>query len=185
MKDFTRPFPLFSLCGLNCGLCPLHHTTRGCPGCGGGAGHQSCAIVRCSRQQGQVEYCFLCPHYPCARYDEATAFDSFVPHRNMRADAKRAQAMGLPAYYAELTQKKALLGVLLTSYNDGRRKTFFCTAVNLLSLADVESVCRCLQQAGASSLPIKERAALAVRLFQTLATEKGVDLQLHRKPRRT
>jgi hypothetical protein len=37
MKDFKRLYPLFSLCGLNCGLCPMHLDNY-CPGCGGGAG---------------------------------------------------------------------------------------------------------------------------------------------------
>lgn len=33
MKDFNRSYPLFSLCGLNCGLCSMHIDNY-CPGCG-------------------------------------------------------------------------------------------------------------------------------------------------------
>ena len=58
MKHYRRADPSFSLCGLHCGLCPIHHMERGCPGCGGGAGHQSCGIIRCSLEHGAPEYCF-------------------------------------------------------------------------------------------------------------------------------
>ena len=53
MKDFLRQEPLFSLCGLNCGLCTMHLGGH-CPGCGGGAGNQSCSLARCSLQHGGV-----------------------------------------------------------------------------------------------------------------------------------
>ena len=58
MKGFKRNNQLLSLCGLNCGLCPMHIDGY-CPGCGGGAGNQSCRIARCSLEhdlgiQGRV-----------------------------------------------------------------------------------------------------------------------------------
>ena len=55
MKDFLRQEPLFSLCGLNCGLCTMHLGGH-CPGCGGGAGNQSCSLARCS---SSTAGCFL------------------------------------------------------------------------------------------------------------------------------
>ena len=48
MRNYRRSDPAFSLCGLCCALCPMHRMERGCPGCGGGAGHQSCAVIRCA-----------------------------------------------------------------------------------------------------------------------------------------
>ena len=50
MKGFEREDQLFSLCGLNCGLCSMHLGGY-CPGCGGGAGNQACAIARCAMQK--------------------------------------------------------------------------------------------------------------------------------------
>lgn len=60
MKGFTRREPLFSLCGLKCGLCRMHLGGY-CPGCGGGEGNQSCAIARCSLEHGGPEFCWDCP----------------------------------------------------------------------------------------------------------------------------
>ena len=39
MKGFIRSDRLFSLCGLNCGLCTMR-LGGCCPGCGGGEGNQ-------------------------------------------------------------------------------------------------------------------------------------------------
>ena len=64
MKGFKRQNQLFSLCGLNCGLCPMF-LNKNCPGCGGGEGNQACKIARCSIEHGGVEYCFQCSEYPC------------------------------------------------------------------------------------------------------------------------
>ena len=72
MKDFRRDNLLFSLCGLNCGLCPMN-LNQHCPGCGGGEGNQSCSLAKCSLQHENVEYCFQCKHYPCEKYDNIDA----------------------------------------------------------------------------------------------------------------
>lgn len=72
--------------------------------------------------------------FPCERLRNAAEFDSFVPHRNSIADLERARDLGLSACRAEQAQKEAILQELLTRYNDGRRKSLFCTAVCLLEL---------------------------------------------------
>lgn len=100
MKGFTREHTEFSLCGLACLLCPMQ-VGGYCPGCGGGSGNQSCAIARCSLEQGGPEFCSGCAAYPCARYDEFDAADSFVPHSRRAADLARAGEMGLDAWLAE------------------------------------------------------------------------------------
>ena len=94
MQGFNRAEPLFSLCGLQCALCPMHLDGH-CPGCGGGAGNQSCAIARCSLEQGGVAFCTQCARYPCERYDGFDACDSFVPHQTRQRDLDHLQAVGL------------------------------------------------------------------------------------------
>ena len=96
MKDYQRQYPSFSLCGLFCGLCPIHHMENGCPGCGGGDGHQPCAVIRCGREHGGPEFCCDCPAYPCERYLEPPLYDQLLPSRNARRDLDRLKAEGLP-----------------------------------------------------------------------------------------
>lgn len=80
-----------------------------CPGCGSGAGNQSCAIAKCSFLHDKVEYCFICPEYPCHRYEGIDGYDSFVTHRRQLKDNERAQEIGIEAYNEEQAQKRKIL----------------------------------------------------------------------------
>ena len=184
MKGFTREEIRFSLCGLNCALCSMHLGGY-CPGCGGGVGNQSCAIAKCSLEHGGVPFCWECPEYPCSRYEGFDDGDSFVPHRNRQQDIAQAREVGLEAYLAQLEEKQAILEKLLAHYNDGRRKTFFNTAVYLLPPEDLQSVMAVLD--GRPELevqPIKERALAAVELLQKAADRRGISLKLNKKLKR-
>ena len=139
MKDFVREHPLFSLCGLNCGLCTMHLGGH-CPGCGGGEGNQSCAIARCSQQHGGVAYCWQCGEFPCRRFGEADAYDSFVPCRGRHKDIERARRIGEAAYLAELDEKIRILQFLLDGFNDGRKKSFYCAAMCFLDLEEIRTI---------------------------------------------
>lgn len=182
MKEARRAYPEFSLCGLNCGLCPMYHISEEshCTGCGG-EGRPSCAILRCSEQHGEVAFCSLCAEYPCSRYREDDPYDSFLTKRNVRRDLELLRDEGLASYQVMLDEKIALLKFLLANYNDGRRKTFFCTAVNLLPLADCQEVAAQLAAADTPELTLKEKGALAASLFQAKANERQLSLKLNKK----
>lgn len=181
MKNFTREDLLFSLCGLNCGLCPMHLDGH-CPGCGGGEGNQSCKIARCSLQHGKPEYCSQCQEFPCEKYEHIDEFDSFITHQNQKRDLKRQQEMGAEAYRAEQEEKIRILRWLLQNCNDGRKKTFFCIAINLLELEDVR---RMLEQVKSEETfeewTLKEKAAYVAGQLQRMADEQGVRLKLRKK----
>ena len=183
MKGFTRTETHFSLCGLNCALCSMHLGGY-CPGCGGGAGNQSCAIAKCSLEHGGIQFCWECPEYPCPRYEGFDEGDSFVPHRNRQQDIVQAGALGLDAYLAQLEEKRSILEVLLAHYNDGRRKTLFNTAVYLLPLEDLHSVMTALSsRTELGEQTVKDRALAAVELLQEAAGRRGIGLKLQKKPK--
>lgn len=184
IKGFTRAETRFSLCGLGCTLCSMYLGGY-CPGCGGGAGNQSCALAKCSLEHGGVQFCWECPEYPCPRYDGFDDGDSFVPHRNRQQDIVQAQELGVEAYLAQLAEKRAILEQLLTHYNDGRRKTLFNTAVYLLPLEDLRSVMAALgSQPELEDQPIKEQAFAAVGLLQKTADRRGISLKLGKKTKK-
>ena len=173
MKGFTRKNPYLSLCGLNCGLCPMHLGAH-CGGCG--FGNQSCPIARCSLEHDGYEYCHECPEYPCKRYEHIDEKDSFISHRNQKRDLEKARQIGVEAYNAEQAEKRLILEKLLADYNDGRKKTLFCTAVNLMELQDLKDV---LAQAEAvyADAPLKDKAAGIAKLLQE---RSSVDLKLRK-----
>ncbi|MEG0470122.1 MAG: DUF3795 domain-containing protein [Longicatena sp.] len=131
MKDFVRGNQLFSLCGLNCNLCPMF-LSKHCLGCGNH--NQSCKIAKCSLEHEKIEYCYECKEYPCKKYEGIDEFDSFISHRKQKEHLEKAKTIGIDTYNSEQIEKREILNVLLSNYNDGRKKTFYCVAVNLLEL---------------------------------------------------
>ena len=181
MKDFTRVETRFSLCGLNCALCSMRQGGY-CPGCGGGAGNQSCAIARCSIQHGGISFCWECTAYPCPRYDGFDDGDSFVPHRSRQQDIVQVLEMGLDAYLTQLEEKHAILEVLLSSYNDGRRKTLFHTAVYLLPLEDLRMILAELSSLSEmAACSMLDRASAAAERLQKAANRRGITLKKRKK----
>ena len=170
MKGFTRKNPYLSLCGLNCKLCPMNISGH-CGGCG--FGNQSCPIARCSLEHGNPQYCFECPKYPCGKYDAIDSFDSFITHRNQKADLEKAR-QDIGAYNEEQIQKRQILERLLNEYNDGRKKTLFCLAVNLMPVSDLMDVF----VDGDMNLALKDRAML---MEKRLREKSSVELKLRKK----
>lgn len=176
MKGFVRKNPFLSLCGLNCGLCPMFWG-KYCGGCGNG--NQSCRIARCSMEHGNVEYCFDCPEYPCEQYKEFDKYDSFITHQRQKADLETAKRIGILEYNAQQQKKAQILAQFLADYNDGRRKTFFFVAVNLLELPELLEITEQMEKL--PEMPLKEKCAYLVRLLQEAARKQNVELKLRKK----
>ena len=145
MKDFKREDLSFSLCGLNCGLCPMN-LNQYCPGCGGGEGNQTCSIAKCSLRHGKVEYCFQCENYPCEMYDKVDEFDSFITHQHQKRDMEKFRELGTEVYSAEQQRKKVLLNHLSNTYSDGHKSTpgnahFFSISGSLPAIQTPQSHC--------------------------------------------
>ena len=180
-----RKHPHCSACGLNCGLCPRYHTsgTSQCPGCSGNeflTKHPKCGVLSCSQREG-IEYCYQCAEFPCEKYNGAEQSDSFITHLNQLKDMEKVKNIGIDAYIVELNEKISILKALLTNYDDGRRKNFFCIALNLLNLQDIHQVVKQIEFETCPEQSIKERAAIAVQLFQAMAYKQGVSLKLRKK----
>lgn len=178
-NKFKRSDSLFSLCGLNCGLCPMY--IRGnCGGCFSDSPcYPTCPIAPCSVRHGNVEYCFECSEYPCPRYDGIDLHDSLISHRNQKKDLAKAKEIGIEAYLEEQRAKKKILDRLLTEYDDGRRDVFFCLAVNMLEVGDLAAV---MKQADRETgrMARQEKAAFVERQLRLRAEKAGVPLFLRK-----
>ncbi|MCL2109160.1 MAG: DUF3795 domain-containing protein [Oscillospiraceae bacterium] len=172
MNYATRKYPQFAVCGLNCGLCPRHYTVGNsrCPGCAGEGFldvHPTCGILSCCQRKG-LEYCFQCDEFPCKKYDKLDKSDSFITYKNRFHDMEKAK-LDIETYKAELNEKIEILQELLENYDDGRRKSFFCTAVNLLELEDVKSVMERVSDTKS-----------AVAAFNEMVELRGISLKLRK-----
>ena len=186
MKEYKRKNPLFSLCGLNCGLCPRYQNegTSRCPGCGGKdfhLKHPSCAVIACSKKHGDVEYCFLCKNYPCDRYKYPSEKDSFITYRNVINDMQKASDIGIERYQSELDEKILFLEYLINNYNDGRKKNFYCIAVTLLDSADLNNIKEYIQKnIYDETIPQKDKIKMIESLFYEKANSKKIDFRLRK-----
>lgn len=108
--------------------------------------------------------------------------DSFITHQHQLEDMKRAGEIGIEAYTREQERKVEILQQLLAEYNDGKRKTLYGLAVNLLPLPNLE---RILKEAAATpgflEGTLKEKAAILTERFQQTAEEQGIILKLRKK----
>ena len=86
----------------------------------------------------------------------------------------------LEACHSRLREKEAILAFLLERCNDGRRKSFYCLAVNRLELEDLRPILAQLSQ-DAPTDP-KTRAGAAVQALQEAAERRGIELKLRKKP---
>ncbi|MCI7657852.1 DUF3795 domain-containing protein [Anaerotignum sp.] len=181
MKGFVRENQTVGLCGLSCGLCPMKIGGH-CPGCGGGAGNQSCPIAKCSMERENFAYCMECSDYPCGKYEDFDQWDSFITHQNRKKDLSRLAELGEEAYTTEIIEKRKLLEILLAECNGGRKKTFYFLAVNLLPLSVVREI---LEQAQKwkdwAEMSPKMRETLIVPLFEKEAKRCGRELKLRKK----
>ena len=133
-------------------------------------------------QHGGVEYCCQCREYPCEKYEHIDDFDSFITHRNRRADLEKVRQFGAEAYNTEQMEKMKILDILLSGYNDGRKKTFFCVAVNLLNLQELREALREIEsRLDMETLTLKEKSAFAAGVLSEIASHRKVELKLHRK----
>lgn len=89
--------------------------------------------------------------------------------------------MGLDAYGTELSQKFEILKQLLDQYDDGRKKSFFCTAVNLLTLEEVTAALVQAAEETTQGAPVKEKALVMTRLLEEAASRLGISLRLRKK----
>lgn len=184
--NFSRKHPLFSLCGLNCGLCPQYQTTAKskCPGCGGKdfkLKHPTCAVMTCNGKHDGVEFCFECSSYPCAKYEKPSPVDSFISYRNVLPDFKKVKKEGIAGYMTVLKKKMKILEYLIGHFNDGRKKSYYCLAANLLDLEDLKEIEKAAGKIDRDrAADLKTKTGQVADLIETKARSAGIELKLRR-----
>ena len=82
----------------------------------------------------------------------------------------------------EQQEKIRILSWLLSDYNDGRRKNFFCVAVNLLELSEIREAMEYIQANDKLFLlPIKDRCSYVVESLSKIAARRNIKLNLLKK----
>ena len=88
----------------------------------------------------------------------------------------RAKEIGIEAYRAEQREKVKLLNRLLEAYDDGKRQVLYCTAVNLLSVDDMQVILNKADR-GTADLPTSERADYIDHELRAFARANDISLK--------
>jgi hypothetical protein len=142
--NLTRKHFTIGCCGIDCGLCPRYHTDgkSRCPGCGAidfFEKHPSCSIFTCCVKNKQLMTCADCMDFPCEKMKNWDIADSFVTHKNSLANLRSIKGNGLSAFIKQQKVRIELLEKIIKDFDDGRSKSFFCLALALLPIDEIQT----------------------------------------------
>lgn len=186
-----KRFPVIGACGLDCGLCPRYYT-RGkskCDGCGSPYSYAAvgCKIFRCCVKEKDLETCAECTEFPCAKLDDAWEYDSFLTHRRMKTNLNYIREKGVEDHACKLEGRMALLGEMLSGFDEGRSKSLYCVAATLLSVEGIREAISCanetVERLGVEKVDVKSRGNILKGTIHDVATKEAVDLRLRKPPR--
>lgn len=180
-------YPATGICGLSCRLCPRYHTD-GSSRCGGckspfrmGAG---CPFITCAVKKKGIELCTDCTEgETCERWkrhrEASKTVDSFVCYQKLEDNIRSIKSYGIQAFEEEAERRNRLLVSILTGYDDGRSKSFYCIAATVFTIEELEQA---LAQAETSSagMPVKEKAKVMRRTLEEIARERHYHLALRK-----
>ncbi len=176
--------PTIGCCGIDCGLCPRFYTSgkSRCPGCGGeefDSKHPPCSYITCCVKKHGLEVCSQCDEFPCPKFKDKPKIerDSFVTHKRIFNNHQTIKALGLRNYLIEQNERVTLLQDMLTGFDDGRSKSFYCLAAALLPPKDIRGA---IDQAKAAESDIKSRAKALKAAVARAAEINGVVLALEK-----
>lgn len=163
-----------------------HYQSSGkskCPGCGGKefcTKHPTCSIITCNKNHDNVDYCFECKLYPCEKYKNTNQKDSFITYLNVKKDFEKCSS-SIEQYKNELNKKISILEFLLENYNNGRLKNYYCIAVNLMDLNDLEEIMNSINnELTKKEISIDSKINIITKLIEIKAKEKNIVLKLRK-----
>ena len=186
----VKQYPIVGACGLDCGLCPRHHTTgpSRCPGCAGKdfeQKHPPCGFITCCVKLKQLETCAECPDWAsCKRVNRvmegAKQVDSFISYRPLADNYAFIQKNGIEEFTRRELAKMQFLIYLLEHFDDGRSKAFYCTCCQLLPLDSLKSALAESEKKLNENTGIKEKSGQIRAAIIRLADALHVDLKLRK-----
>ncbi len=101
-----------------------------------------------------------------------------MSYRNVIHDFSKAKK-DLKQYLKELKQKHRILLELISGYNDGKSKGFFCLAVDLLPLSELTTIMKEIKSYGKTiNMDIKERGKKIRETFEFHAQKLKIEIIL-------
>jgi len=190
----VKMYPTIGCCGLDCGLCPRYYTVGSskCPGCCGPDffnKHPSCSYITCCVKKKNLEVCAQCDEFPCLKFESwlvgGGEYDSFLTHKKAHPNLIFMGEHGLEKFIEQQRKRIRLLERMLTNFDDGKSKSFYCIATTLLPITDLEiSLNETEQKIKADKIrtdDFKTKSRILKGILNNLAAREGNELKLRKK----
>jgi hypothetical protein len=180
-------FTEVGVCGLSCRLCPTYHSkgTSRCAGCKSPDRMAvGCPFITCAVKKKGVEFCWQCNEsLTCEKWKNHREIggqsDSFKCYQKLEDDIQFIKEQGVDKFVELEKHREAYLKQMLSGFNEGRSKSYYCIAATVLSLVELHSA---LQQANQSlnGLNLKEKSKILHSFLDQIADEKNYILKLRK-----
>lgn len=149
MGEQIKIYPTIGVCGLDCGLCPRYYTfgLSRCPGCCGpefSSKRPSCSFITCCVKKKNLEVCAECSDFPCSKFKNAEEYQqlkessSYPSYKKVMPNLSFIKEHGIKEFVEQQKKRIELLEEMLTNFNDGRSRSFYCKSVALLEITVLE-----------------------------------------------
>jgi hypothetical protein len=180
-------YPEIGICGLSCRLCPWFHK-EGENRCGGCKSKfrlaAGCTFIRCAFRKKGLEFCWDCDESAeCKKWSKHREFskqrDSFKCYQKLEEDILFILSNGVKAFEEDQKNREELLKQMLTEFNEGRSKSYYCIAATVMEIDELKDA---LAKAKNKSkgLGIKEKAKVLRSLLDEIAKNKNYVLKLRK-----
>ena len=180
-------YPEIGVCGLSCRLCPTFHTESKsqCGGCKSQYRMDAgCPFITCAIKRKGIEFCWQCTESDtCEKWHGHRAFsqgyDTFVCYQKLEDNITFIQQHGVGAFECMEQHRETLLRAMLSNFNDGRSKRYYCIAATVLEIEELEAA---LTQAvvDSSGMGVKESSRILHAILDKIAEKHGYHLKLRK-----
>lgn len=180
-------YPEVGVCGLSCRLCPMYNTQAQsrCAGCKSASRIAvGCPFITCAVKKKSIEFCWQCTESDlCEKWKKhraaSTQHDSFQCYQTLEGDISFIRKNGIEEFERQQKKREALLKEMLTNFNDGRSKSYYCIAATMLALEELQDALEKAKQQS-NSLPLKQKAKVMHSILEQIAKVKGYILKLRK-----
>ena len=144
----------------------------------------ACPFHTCAIKKKRIEFCGFCDeNLACARWGKFREMgkqrDSIVCYQKLEANIAFIQKNGIEEFEKQQKTREKLVRLLLSEFNDGRSKTFYCIAATILEIDELENV---LEEAREKSMDfdLKAKSEVMHSLLNEIAEKKNYSLKLRK-----
>lgn len=142
-----------------------------------------CGFITCCVKKKGLETCAQCVDFDgCERLakllSSARCQDSFISYLPIEANLSFIREHGIEEFARLEKEKQKFLRHLLSNYDEGRSKSFYCTSCQLVPLDMLRQALKDAEAELARGADVKEKTKTLKALISGMAEGLGIDLRL-------